>query len=150
MVKDGQVYIVGDPNQNGSTDPSHSQLAKDHDDHPFHTLAAKLAKQAVKFSGEKIGGRWWGGDDQINPVAIIGSLINHPFNTEWQDLTVRSWASSHQQQIVAGSSATRFAEQTKAHEKEVKEIFAAIKKTSKARSEMWDYVATNYKIIFSK
>ena len=46
-VDDQQVLRLGDPNKNGSTNPTHSQLAKDHDNHPFHTLAARLAKVAV-------------------------------------------------------------------------------------------------------
>src|SRR3712207_7743973 len=33
------------------TDPSHSQLAKDHFEHPLHSLAADLAREAVAGIG---------------------------------------------------------------------------------------------------
>src|SRR5690606_10937993 len=61
-VDDAQTMLGRDPNTDSSVDPTHSQLGKDHDDHPFHALAAKLAMHAVSQVGHAMNGRWSGKD----------------------------------------------------------------------------------------
>ncbi len=46
--------------QAASLNPTHSQLAKDHDDHPLHVLAADCAKVAVKDIGRLMKLAWDG------------------------------------------------------------------------------------------
>jgi hypothetical protein len=68
---------IGDPNKDASIDPSHSQLAKDHDDHPFHVLAADLAKEAVRQVGVLMRYRW-DGVDGAKPAEMARSFLRHP------------------------------------------------------------------------
>jgi type VI secretion system secreted protein VgrG len=104
-VDDMQVYTKGDPNTNGSTDPSHSQLAKDHDDHHFHSLAAELAIDAVRQVGQAMAA-YWNGDRKANPAAVAASFLVHPNDTEWHRPKVKFWAYKNPASIVRGQSAT--------------------------------------------
>jgi hypothetical protein len=56
-VTKSQEEFLRDPS---STHPTHSQLAKDHDDHPLHVLAATLAMGAVRDVGEVMLAAWMG------------------------------------------------------------------------------------------
>ena len=143
-VDDQQVVRIGDPNKNGSTDPTHSQLAKDHDNHPFHTLAARLAKVAVSKVGRAMGARWEG-DLTADPAAIAASFIVHPFDTNWQDEIVKQWAVTHPGQVRRGESATEWEALEKAHKQEA---IDAINKTSKQSKDIWKYINDNYESIF--
>jgi hypothetical protein len=142
-VSDEQVYRAGDPNTNGSTDPTHSQLAKDHDNHPFHTLAAGLAKEAVG----KVGGAmaaYWKGDATGNPGQVAASYLVHPYDCAWQDQKVTAWAKSHAAQVKRGESSTEWAALRKEHEQEVRD---GIKKVGGRSQEIWNYINENYEII---
>ncbi|MGV8918208.1 MAG: HET-C-related protein [Pseudomonas sp.] len=95
-----------DPNIDGSTDPTHSQLSKDHDDHPFHDLAAQLAQEAVRKVATAMNDAWNGprAPDlqgryslQDNPMAIATELLVHPQDSAWQDDIVREWALANPQ-----------------------------------------------------
>jgi hypothetical protein len=145
-VSDEQVYRAGDPNTNGSTDPTHSQLAKDHDNHPFHTLAATLAKDAVSKVGMAMAARWQG-DVSADPAAVGSAYLAHPFDTTWQDATVITWASSHPQQVNRGASSTEWESLRKDHEQEVRD---EIKKMGERSHEVWDYINKNYEMIFGE
>lgn len=67
--------VLKDPNH---TAPSHSMLAKDHDDHPLHAIAAQCARQAVKEMGIAMRDAWLGGltPDQLVQKAL--SFMVHP------------------------------------------------------------------------
>jgi hypothetical protein len=134
-VSDEQVYRTGDPNTNGSTDPSHSQLAKDHDNHPFHVLAVILAKEAVKNVGAAMAARW-NGDATADPSAIAAAYFVHPLDCSWQDTFVTNWANSHPAQVKLGESATKLEALHKAHEKEI--------------NASWEYLNRNYEEIFGE
>ncbi|SEN37510.1 Heterokaryon incompatibility protein Het-C [Duganella sp. CF517] len=144
-VDDQQILRIGDPNTNGSTDPTHSQLAKDHDNHPFHTLAASLAKVAVGQVGRAMAARWWGGDVSADPAAVAASFIVHPLDTNWQDAMVKEWAAKHPQQVLRGQSATEWEALEKAHKQET---IDAINKTKKQSNDIWGYINKNYQSIF--
>ena len=144
-VDDQQVLRVGDPNQNGSTDPTHSQLAKDHDNHPFHTLAATLAQEAVKNVGAAIAKRWWRNDLSADPALIATRYLTHPLDTTWQDEPVAKWAAKHPLQIVRGESATEWEALEKAHKQET---IDAINNAGKRSKKLWDYINDNYDSIF--
>jgi hypothetical protein len=145
-VSDEQVYRAGDPNTNGSTNPTHSQLAKDHDNHPFHTLAAKLAKAAVADVGAAMAARWRG-DASADPGAVAIAYLTHPFETTWQDQAVMAWAQSHPQQVKRGASSTEWASLRKEHEQEVRD---GIKKMGERSQALWDYINKNYEMIFGE
>ena len=143
-VDDLQVLGAGDPNKNGSTDPSHSQLAKDHDHHPFHTLAALLAKDAVRDVGTAIARRWRG-DLRANPSAVAAGYLVHPNDSTWQDQRVVAWANSHPASIKRGESATEWEALRAAHEREVRDRMNSI--NTRAR-DTWNYINKYYEQIF--
>jgi hypothetical protein len=145
-VDDAQVQVRGDPNTNGSTDPSHSQLAKDHDNHPFHALAATLAMEAVLKVGKEMVARW-DGDLASNPANVAAAYIVHPMDAQWQDTIVTNWALKHPKEIKRGTSSTEWEALRKEHEKEVREEIASIMKRSKSG---WTYVNSNYENIFGE
>jgi hypothetical protein len=146
-VDDQQIVRVGDPNTNGSTNPTHSQLAKDHDNHPFHTLAAELAMVAVKEVGTAIAARWWKGDTTADPALIARGFLAHPFDTNWQDNLVTNWAKRHPHEVKRGESATEWEAIEKAHKKEVLDSINKVKRTNQ---EAWDYINRNYSALFNE
>jgi hypothetical protein len=145
-VDDQQVVRLGDPNKNGSTNPTHSQLAKDHDNHPFHILAATLAKAAVRKVGKELAARWWENDFSANPAAVAAEFLTHPYDTNWQDAKVKEWASKNPKQIMRGESATEWEALEKAHRQEA---VRAIQNGTGNFNDIWNYVSKNYEAIFS-
>ena len=70
----------------GTNTPTHTQLSKDHDTHPLHTLAVKIAIWADKKILEKME-RIWHGHGNINEVKQIAEhLLSHPekYPSEWK------------------------------------------------------------------
>jgi hypothetical protein len=143
-VDDAQIYLRGDPNTNGSTDPSHSQLAKDHDDHPFHTLAGMLAMEAVRTVGREML-RSWQGSSAANPGLMAAQFLVHPFDCHWQDRIVANWAKAHPDQIKRAESAT--AMQT-LQEGYLKDALSTIKKLGNDSQKRWDYIYKYFEAIF--
>lgn len=87
-----QTLVTGDPNANGSTDPSHSQLAKDHAEHPLHELAALLAEEAVEHLGFVMLEHWLGRPGSGDPGVVAAAYISHANDNYWQDDIVKKWA----------------------------------------------------------
>ena len=139
-VDDQQVIRVGNPNTNGSTDPTHSQLAKDHDNHPFHILAAELAKYAVRTVGQALADRW-AGNVTVDPANIASKFLIHPAECNWQDNFVKSWASANPVKVKRGESATEWEALEKAHKKQVED---SIKEMSSASRKAWRYLERNF------
>jgi hypothetical protein len=146
-VDDQQTLRIGDPNKSGSTDPTHSQLAKDHDNHPFHVLASILAKTAVAKVGKSMAIRWWGADINEDPASTAVAFIVHPFSTDWQDKHVKEWATNHPDELKRGESATEWEALERAHKKE---ILDALDKAKKHNAEIWEYVNKHYADLFSE
>lgn len=94
-IDDVQTSLGEDPNTSGSTDPSHSQLSKDHAEHPLHTLAALLARKAVLEVGQAVIGTWHGKQGAQHPAQIAARLFTHPMDSDWQDGLVSQWASTN-------------------------------------------------------
>lgn len=91
-VGDVQTGLGDDPNTSGSTDPSHSQLAKDHAEHPLHDLAALLARTAVLKVGQAIASQWAGKEDAGHAAQVATQYMTHPMGSIWQDSLVGEWA----------------------------------------------------------
>jgi uncharacterized Zn-binding protein involved in type VI secretion len=142
-IDDAQVLIKGDPNTSGSTDPSHTQLAKDHDDHPFHVLAAELAQVAISKVGKAMANHWQGipGD---NPTALAAAYLVHPFDCKWQDEQVLDWAQMHPKEVTRGKTSLWWDRLRAEHEDELRR---KIKKMQKRNAEIWDYVQRNYEAL---
>lgn len=107
-VDDLQTLRLGNPELIGSTNPTHSQLAKDHDVHPLHTLAALMARVAVREVGKAMY-HHWEGKRLLDPVKIARSYFTHPFDSEWQDELVSHWASEHREKIEQAGNDSIFA-----------------------------------------
>lgn len=107
LVDDLQTSMGDDPNTSPGVDPTHSQLAKDHDTHPFHTLAMLLAREAVRQVGAHMQAHW---NDEVSypPADLAVNFLCHPNDCDWQDAIVAEWASTHQTQIEAGKYASEF------------------------------------------
>ncbi|MFK3798590.1 MULTISPECIES: HET-C-related protein [unclassified Pseudomonas] len=104
-VDDWQTRYGQDPHENGSTNPTHSQLAKDHAEHPLHTLAGSLAAHAVGNVAKAMVDRWYG-DPHADPVAVARSFFKHPADSEWQDAPVKEWAERNPEGIRRSASKT--------------------------------------------
>lgn len=111
VVHDHQTAL-GDPNTEPGVDPTHTQLSKDHDDHPFHALAALLAQWAVLEVGRKMRAIWEKDDveaiDWIELQDLASNFLIHPNDSEWQDDIVAAWAATNAEAIEDGKSASYF------------------------------------------
>jgi hypothetical protein len=70
-----------------STAPTHSQLAKDHDDHPLHAIAAKCAKLMVADVGLAMRDVWFG---QLSVNALVDRALAYMVHPNDIDLAVES------------------------------------------------------------
>ncbi len=88
------------------TNPSHSQLAKDHDHHHFHDLAAKLAQIAVRKVGNKMFKHMKKRDPSADPIAVAKSYIVHPLDTTDSEIDkeIVKWAKANPVQMLRGQS----------------------------------------------
>ncbi|MFJ5294953.1 HET-C-related protein [Pseudomonas sp. NPDC088368] len=102
-VDDAQLALGSDPNTDPGVEPSHSQLSKDHAEHPLHDLTARLATEAVRQVAQAIIDHWEGNPD-ADPVAVASSFFCHPEDSEWQDAIVEAWAAEHPEQIKRAES----------------------------------------------
>lgn len=102
-VDDAQLALGSDPNEDHSVEPSHSQLSKDHAEHPLHDLAARLAQEAVRQVAKAIVDFWEGNPD-ADPIATATSFFCHPGDSEWQDEIVEAWAAENPGQITRAES----------------------------------------------
>ncbi len=85
-----QTLSGHNPNEIPGLHPTHSQLAKDHTDHPFHELAAYLAIYAVEQVGRSMY-RYWQGETERDPASVALSFILHPEADNWHDDIVAAW-----------------------------------------------------------
>ena len=145
-VDDAQTMFDSDPNKNGSTDPSHSQLAKDHDVHPLHTLAATLASSAVEQVGIAMN-KHWRGIPASDPAKVAASYLTHPQDSTWQDGLVRAWAQKHPANIRRAASAT---ELQHLHEEHGKHALEEIRRVGRYGSKSWDYITEFYEDLFGE
>ena len=102
-VADAQLALGSDPNLDSSVEPSHSQLSKDHPEHPLHDLSARLASVAVRQVAQAMVDHWNGkqGDD---PIAVATAFFCHPDDTQWHQTLVKSWAEDNPDQVQRAQS----------------------------------------------
>ncbi|MBA1193255.1 hypothetical protein G7007_10320 [Pseudomonas entomophila] len=100
-----QVLQHEDPNQEASAPLTHSQLSKDHDTHPFHTLAIQLAMIAVQRVGQAMRDHWSGKvEGADDPVDIAKGFMAHPWSDLWWEETVVQWAKENPEKVKQGTS----------------------------------------------
>ncbi len=100
-----QVLLHKDPNTDPEALLTHSQLAKDHATHPFHTLAVQLAGVAVKQVGQAMYAHWAGHTEQADsPIDIAKGFLVHPWDVTWWEATVVQWAQDNPRKVAQGTS----------------------------------------------
>lgn len=102
-VDDAQTLLGSDPNVDPTLEPSHSQLSKDHAEHPLHDLAALLATEAVRQVAQAMVDHW-AGKPGADPVAIASAFFCHPADSEWQYPIVTAWAGSNPAEVARSES----------------------------------------------
>lgn len=100
-----QIYLNKDPNVDAATAATHSQLSKDHDTHPFHTLAVELASEAVKTVGKAMFEQWNGtAGEGDSPSVLAERFLVHPNDSGHFDELVKQWAEANAEKVEQGSS----------------------------------------------
>lgn len=89
-IDEFQTLTGHNPNEIAGLHPTHSQLAKDHDTHPFHELAAYLATHAVQEVGRSMY-QYWQGDTERDPANVAKGFILHPNDDNWHDDIIAAW-----------------------------------------------------------
>ncbi|MDF0730434.1 hypothetical protein P0Y43_06770 [Pseudomonas entomophila] len=131
-----QVYLDKDPNTDSETLATHSQLAKDHDTHPFHTLAVQLATQAVANIGQAMFEHWAGNASDGNDLCKRAKrYISHPNDVDWYVQIVNDWAQGNPQKIEQGKSIDTL------RQLQTTELDEALAEVAKALGEAERYVA---------
>ncbi len=102
-VDDAQTLLGSDPNVDPTLEPSHSQLSKDHAEHPLHDLAALLATEAVRKVAQSMVD-YWAGKPGADPVAVASAFFCHPADSEWQYPIVTAWAGSNPAEVARSES----------------------------------------------
>ncbi len=104
LIDDAQTLTAGDV----GTNPTHSQLAKDHDVHHFHSIAAEVAKMAVEAVGTAMHKYMVLNDKSADPIAVAKSYIVHPLDNTHADIDnrLRQFAASHPVNMKRAESAT--------------------------------------------
>ncbi len=97
-VDDAQTLLGSDPNVDPDIEPTHSQLSKDHAEHPLHDLAALLATEAVRQVAQSMVD-YWDGKPGADPVAVASAFFCHPADSEWQYPIVNAWAASNPAEV---------------------------------------------------
>lgn len=134
QIDDAQTAFLQDPNSN---DPTHSQLAKDHDDHPLHALAAELASGAVLDVGRTIQRAWAGGATADEVVATAARYFVHPahisegWGNAWVLERVRAWVPGHAALIARLGSRSWAVEWTRKKSAELKELVERAERLTK-------------------
>ena len=141
LIDDAQTLMSGDVGLN----PTHSQLAKDHDVHHFHSIAAEIAKLAVKNVGTAMAYHMLKKGKPADPIAIAKSYFVHPLDTTNREVeqTLSDWARSHPSKMKRAESWTIYEHL----EHEGEEQFGNAQKYLKewnARQKRWAQQFTDY------
>ncbi|MCD5989441.1 hypothetical protein KDX30_16240 [Pseudomonas sp. CDFA 553] len=135
-IDDIQTHTGADPHQTGSTDPTHSQLSKDHADHPLHKLAASCASSAIReVAGAMLN--YWRFGSGIRPTDIAFSYFVHPEDTYLLDDIFLDWASKNPEQIKRASSLT---ELSRLHQELLEVTHKRFQAFAKESLDVWDYL----------
>ncbi len=116
------------------TNPSHSQLAKDHHEHPLHTLAANLAMIAVKDIGNVLkalkDNKPFKGKKVLSShfIETAKKYMIHPSQSDWMDAETRTWLNAHGAEISNLEEIEESRKRMKATGKFIKDTLEKLKK----------------------
>ncbi|WP_236236820.1 HET-C-related protein [Pseudomonas faucium] len=141
-----QTLLDTDPNNDASSLATHSQLAKDHDTHPFHTLAVLLAAEAVKVVGQAMYDHWRvNGSTYGDPRVLAEGMIVHPNDTDRFDQIVKDWAQANAERVEQGKSIETLRQlQTDELDEAMKAIGEALDTVVKHIEEIEELTDTSY------
>ncbi|WP_277958161.1 HET-C-related protein [Anaeromyxobacter oryzisoli] len=131
QIDDAQTTFVEDPS---STDPTHAQLAKDHDDHPLHVLGARVAAMASREVGRAIQRAWNGELDAGAVVRTAADYLVHPVHVAAGSplaavlQLIGRWAEMNPKEIARLGSRSWMMDWTKERKKELDELRKAAAK----------------------
>lgn len=111
--------------QTGSvgTNPSHTQLAKDHAEHHFNPLAGYLAYLVVRRIGEEMDTCWKGEKDIESIINLVGDrYFVHPCDVDWIDEHIKDWATKNPSNVKRGESKTLYEHGKKEFDKLKKDV----------------------------
>lgn len=137
----------GDPNEDNSIDPTHSQLSKDHAEHPLHALAAGLALSAIRQVAAAMLQSWEREPDAADPAEIAASFFSHPQDSTWQDELVEEWALENPDKIRKAASKSDLEELNYQLETAKRKAFQEFAKNGLASHE---YVEKHFEDLFGK
>ncbi|WP_250655781.1 type VI secretion system tip protein TssI/VgrG [Alkalimarinus coralli] len=121
------------------TNPTHSQLAKDHDHHHFHEIAALLAREAVRDIGRHMKG-FWDRNPTARPVDKASLYIAHPLDSKWYEDTLASWASNNPHKIQRGYHASSIGHVTEKANNNLDELSAWIIQQEQAFNKAYQII----------
>ncbi|WP_282115235.1 HET-C-related protein [Pseudoalteromonas arctica] len=131
QIDDAQTLI-----SKTGTDPTHSQLAKDHDVHPFHEIAALVAQDAVSRAGKSIK-FYWEGSVQENPLRVIPNIIQHPDFHDLFEERIILWVNNNKEKVKKGTYKTS-----------VDEVHDHFNEQSKTLKEKINQTQSNFTTLF--
>lgn len=135
-IADVQTALGHDPNVDAGTEPTHSQLSKDHAEHPLHDLAARLAGEAVRRVAQSMID-YWDGKPDADPIAVASSFFSHPEDVQWQDRLVRAWAAANPEKVLRAQSKSDLDE---VHRKAVSELEQIHRQLTENSEKFLDYL----------
>jgi hypothetical protein len=114
-----------------ATDPSHTQLAKDHADHHFNDLAGYIASIVVKRIGEDMV-KCWKGEMSVESIInlVDQRYFVHPCDVDWIDEHIYKWAKNNPNKVKRGESKTIYEHGKKEFQKFKKAVDDKIKQYS--------------------
>ena len=132
ITDDAIKYQQTQTRQNYGTDPSHTQIAKDPEDHPLNPLAGSIAVLAITDLGTKMQA-CWKGTQKINDIIEHAktTYFKHPSQTNWMDDKIKDWAKKDE-----NKSKIKQAESKTSVEHQEKRVKADLNKFKKTINEI--------------
>ncbi|MBL4829404.1 MAG: type VI secretion system tip protein VgrG [Aliivibrio sp.] len=120
------------------TDPSHTQLAKDPDDHPLHTIAAETARVMVGVMGETMDFAWRGLKNEKELMSLVDDYFVHPnYINQSSHSSLHDMLKGITAYANSNSSNIRKATEYKGHFEHEKEKLEAMSKTNDSVIIKW-------------
>jgi hypothetical protein len=117
-VADAQLALGSNPNLDSSVEPSHSQLSKDHPEHPLHDLSGWFASVAVHQLGQTMT-NYWNGRQDADPIAVATAFFCHPDDTQWHHVFVKAWAEQNPDKVQRAQSRSDL---DKVHQQSIRQL----------------------------
>ena len=132
VIDDAESAYLQDPN---STNPTHSQVAKDHAEHPLHQLAAQLASDA-SLEVAKVMQRAWNGEATADDVvAAASALVVHPADLPQDGAVLKkiaAWGKANPAGVRKLSSRSEMIELSKQYRKRFDDTLRKLDELSKS------------------